>query len=284
MENKFETKDIKHIKNGDVEYLQFKILNKYSDKLKHAITLRHGGVSNNEYESLNFRNSGGDLKENVNQNLEIICNTLDITSYDVVKAKQAHTDNILILNTDNKEKYLFKNYIDEEYDGYIVTEKNIASLITTADCNPVIIYDPIKNIAANIHSGWKGTVQQIYLKAINILHYNFNSNYDDLIVCVGPSIGKCCFDSEEEKFKENFINVWENEKDYLSYEENSKRFHIDLPYLIKNDCMKIGIKEENIVLSNICTMCNSEDFFSYRSNTKAGKKDYGTGATIVELV
>ncbi len=284
MEDKFETQDIAHIKNGDVEYLQFKILNKYSNKLKHAITLSHGGVSGNEYKSLNFRSSGKDLRENVSENLNIICNKLGINSYDVYKARQAHTDNILIINNENKNGYAFREFKDDEYDGYILNENNIATLVTTADCNPVIIYDPVKNIVANIHSGWKGTVKQIYLKAIDILHYKFGSNYNNLIVCVGPSIGKCCFDSEEEKFKENFINVWKNEKDYLSYEKNSKRFHIDLPYLIKSDCIKIGVKEENIILSNICTMCNNEDFFSYRKNTKDGKKDYGTGATIVELI
>ena len=68
----FNNNDIIHIKNGKVEYLKFRILEKYSDKLLHLITLRHGGVSAGVYNSLNFRSVGKDKYENVDKNLEII--------------------------------------------------------------------------------------------------------------------------------------------------------------------------------------------------------------------
>ena len=67
----------------------------------------------------------------------------------------------------------------------------------------------------------------------------------------------------------------------MFYEDNLKRFHIDLVYLIKKDLEKLGVK--NIIDSNICTVCNSNDFFSYRSATKNKQKNYGLMATIVSL-
>lgn len=279
----FSDKDILHVKKENIEYLQFKILNKYSDNFKHLITLRYGGVSKFPVDSLNFRLVGKDKKDNVLKNLEKVANVMNISKNDVYKGSQAHTDNILIIDNNNKNKYQFENISKEKIDGYICKEKNIATLVTTADCNPIIIYDKEKNIYANIHSGWMGTIKQIYLKAVRIMHDKFNCNYKDLIVCIGPSIKKCCFTSEDENFKNNFTNIWKNEKEYIYYEENSKRFHIDLSYVIKQDLLKIGIKDENIVIPNICTRCNTSSFFSYRESTQKGYDDYGTMATITYL-
>jgi len=270
------------IKEGDVYYLQFNILNKYSDKLKHAITLRHGGASKYPIDTLNFRTTGNDKIENVLENVNIISNVVGFSK--IYKAKQKHTDNILILDNNNKKEYKFENLSSDEYDGYITKEKNIATLVTTADCNPIIIYDPKQNIIANVHSGWAGTIKKITIKAIKILNEKFNSKFGDLIVCIGPSIRKCCFSSEDELFKKKFTDIWNFEDEYIYYVEDKKRFHIDLLYVIKKDLIDMGIKKENIADANICTMCNSEDFFSYRTYTKNKLNDYGVMATIVELI
>lgn len=279
----FSSEYIIHESKNGVEYLKFKILEKYSDKITHCITLRHGGVSSFPVDSLNFRLVGKDSKENVFENLNRICDILNISSQDVFKGKQAHTDNILEINDNNKNSYRFCDISKEEYDGYICNKKNIATLVTTADCNPIIVYDSKKNIYANIHSGWKGTVNQIYLKAVKIMHEKYLSDYKDLIICVGPSIKKCCFSSEDENFKTIFTNIWKNENEYIFYEKNSKRFHIDLSYVIKKDLAEIGINSENIIIPDICTKCNTDSFYSYRESNLKKYNDYGTMATIVTL-
>lgn len=279
----FSSKDIIHESKNGIEYLKFRALEKYSDKINHCITLRHGGVSSFPMHSLNFRLLGIDKKENVFENLNRICNILNIFPSSVFKGKQAHTDNIMEIIDGINEKYSFFNISEDEYDGYICNKEHIATLVTTADCNPIIMYDKKKNIYANIHSGWKGTVKQIYLKAIKIMHDKYSSNYEDIIVCVGPSIKKCCFSSEDKNFKKKFTDVWENEKEYIYTEENSKRFHIDLSYVIKKDLLEIGVKEENISIPDICTKCNTDSFFSYRETISKKYEDYGTMATIVTL-
>ena len=280
----YTNNDVLMIKKGDVCYLEFKILQKYKDKLRHAITLRHGGVSGFPVNSLNFKSNGKDKIENVIENVEIFCKEANFLKENICKGTQNHTDNILILDNNNKEKYLYKNFCDEYYDGYITREKNIAPLILTADCNAIIIYDTKQNIVANIHSGWKGVTKQIYLKVVSILINEFKSNVEDIIVCIGPSIRKCCFSSEDEKFKLYFNSIWKNENEYIYYEKNNKRFHIDLIHIIIKDLIAIGIKKENIADANICTACNNEDFFSYRIATQKGYEDYGLMGTIVELI
>lgn len=276
----YTNQNIEMVRKGEVCYLTFKILKPYENKIRHAITLRHGGVSKYPIASLSFR----DTKENILKNVEIVCKEIGFRKENIYKAKQNHTDHILVLDEKNKERFHISNGSTDEYDGYITKEKNIATLVTTADCNPIIIYDKKQNIVANVHSGWKGTLKRIYLKAIDILLQKFHSQIEDLIVCIGPSIRKCCFSSEDELFKNQFVKNWKEETEYIFYEENGKRFHIDLVYVIKKDLLQKGILEENISDANICTMCHHEDFFSYRVATREKYENYGLMATIVELI
>lgn len=279
----FSNEQITHVKNGNVEYLTFKALEKYSDKITAAVTLRHGGVSTGVFNSLNFRIAGMDNKENIFQNLNIICNELNLNPNEVYKARQDHTDNILYLTEQNKERYNFKNVNDEPIDAYIAGN-GITTLVTTADCNAIIIYDTKNNKVANVHSGWKGTTKRIYVKAVEKMQKIFGTNPEDLIICVSPSVLKCCFSSEDENFKNIFTDIWHEKDKYITYEkENPKRFHIDLPYIITRDLINIGVKEENIHFANICTCCNDKHFYSYRSKTQKGEPDYGCMATIVKI-
>ncbi len=278
--NKFDDNVINHVKDGDVEYIEFKILNKYN--INHCITLRHGGVSKNEHESLNFRIAGTDSRENVLENLQIIRNKKEFSP--VYKATQAHTDKVIVIESNNKEKYSFENIKQEEVDGYIVDERGIATLITTADCNPVIILDKANRVVANVHAGWKGVINKIYIKAIQKMIELYGTRPEDIIVCIGPSIRKCCFSSEEESFKEKFTSVFNYKEEYLEYEKNSNRFHIDLIKILKHELEEIDVKEDNIYVADICTRCNTKDFFSYRYCVQNNYKDYGTMATIVEIM
>lgn len=280
----FSNKQVTHVKNGDVEYLTFKALEKYNDKITAIVTLRHGGVSEGVFDSLNFRMAGIDKRENVIKNLNIICDKLNLNADEVYKARQDHTDNILYLTHDNKEEYNFKNVNNSPVDGYI-TASGITTLVTTADCNAIIIYDTKNNKVANVHSGWKGTTKRIYIKAIEKMQSLFGTNPKDLIICVSPSVLKCCFSSEDKKFKNIFTDIWPYEEEYITYEkENTKRFHIDIPYVIRKDLVNIGVKEENIHFATICTCCNDKHFYSYRSKTQKGEEDYGCMATIVKII
>ena len=276
---KYDSQEIVHIKDGNLEYIQFKVLNDLN--LKHCITLRHGGLSSGEYSTLNFRTLGQDTLENVLGNLEKVRNSVGFS--DVHKACQAHTDKVLVINKENEKEYEFSKLSKEEYDGYIVDKPGIATLITTADCNPIIIYDKSKNIVANVHAGWKGVINKIYINAIKLMQEKYESKVEDLVICIGPSIRKCCFTSQEEAFKEKFTSVFEYAEDYLEYEEDKVTFHIDLIKILKHEFENVGVDESQIHIAQICTRCSTDDFFSYRYAVQNKFKDYGTMATIVEL-
>ena len=276
---KYDSQEIVHIKDGNLEYIQFKVLNDLN--VKHCITLRHGGLSLGEYSTLNFRTLGQDTLENVLGNLEIVRNSVGFS--EVHKACQAHTDKVLVINKENEKDYEFSKLNKEEYDGYVVDKPGIATLITTADCNPIIIYDKAKNVVANVHAGWKGVINRIYINAIKLMQEKYESKVEDLVICIGPSIRKCCFTSQEDSFKEKFTSVFEYAEDYLEYEEDKVTFHIDLIKILKHEFENVGVDESQIHVAPICTRCSTDDFFSYRYAVQNKFKDYGTMATIVEL-
>ena len=261
------------MKNG-VEYLEFNVLNKYKDKLIHKITLRHGGESKNNFESLNFKQGNGDEDGNIYNNY------LKLGLGDkVYKARQNHTDNILVLNNENKDKYLMWDNAEEEYDAYITNTPGINILVTTADCIPEILYDKSQKIVAVIHSGWKGTLKQIVPKTLQKMIDTFSTNPKDVIVSFGPSISACCFTTEDKDFVLQFKEICGNNNQY--YTEEDGVYHIDLESLVKEKLIQMGINNSNIYSANICTKCNQEDFYSYRGGIDKAK--YGTFATIVGL-
>lgn len=278
---KYTNKNILHKKcENQVEYLEFKSLNDYG--VKNAVFLRHGGVSKGIYSSLNLRLSSSDTSQNLEENMRRVCEVINIHKENICKANQAHTDNIVHITKENMSEFNYLQKNETKADAYIVNEKNIYTMVTTADCVPIIIYDTKHNVLANIHSGWKGTLKKISLKVIHKLEEDFKAKAQDLIVCLGPAISKCCFTSKDVAFKELFTDIWPNWEDYIR-EDADNTFHIDLKYLIISDMLKAGVKEENITNADICTKCNNDDFYSYRCTVKRGEEDYGTFATIVGM-
>ena len=286
MSKNYTNNEVEHIKDEEtkIEYLRFKALEKYKDRIDVIVTLRHGGVSDGILNSLNVRAAGTDKIENVLENVSRIGKVINTDLEHICKGSQAHTDNVIYINENNMDEFAYAKLKDYEVDGYITDRGKLATLVTTADCNPIVIYDPVKNVVANVHSGWKGTIKRIYLVALNKLKDEFGTNVEDVIVCVGPAVGQSCFSSEEESFKENFTNIWPDEENYIYYEkENPKRFHTDLKYVITKDFKNEGVKEENIHFADICTCCNAEDFYSFRYKTMHKEEDYGCFATVVKL-
>ena len=246
--------NIIHVKKGDVEYLQFKELLKYSDRVQHAYSLK----------PLQF----SDENDQAPANYEKICEALNIDSNKIIKSAQKHTDVVKDIEEYTDEKFEF-------VDGFITNKKNIPLVTKYADCTPIILYDKIKNVIGNVHSGWRGTLQRISAKAVKLMIEKYNCNPADIIVCIGPCIKQCHFQVEEdfiENFKQEFGNV---EKYYKTGEiiEGKQKYYFDTTKLIIDYLMEIGIKKENIFDSNICSVCNSNKMHSYRAEKEKADRN-----------
>ena len=233
--------NIIHVKKGDVEYLQFKELLKYSDRVQHAYSLK----------PLQF----SDENDQAPANYEKICEALNIDSNKIIKSAQKHTDVVKDIKEYTTESFEF-------VDGFITNKKNIPIVTKYADCTPIILYDKMKNVIGNVHSGWRGTLQRISVKAVRLMEEKYNCNPADIIVCIGPCIKQSHFQVEEDfiaKFKQEFGNV--------------EKYYFDTTSLIIDYLTEIGINRENIFDSNICSVCNVANMSSYRAEKEKADRN-----------
>lgn len=183
--------------------------------------------------------------------LENLIKDLNIDNYYILK--QIHSNKVFDITN------LPKNY---EGDGLITNKSNIALVTKSKDCNSIFIIDTKNKILGNIHSGWKGTLKSIITIAINQMKEKYNSVSKDIKIVFNPSIRECCLEVDNDVY-DLFIKKY---KDKSYYQKVGNKYLINLVKIIKDDAKKLGIKEENIIDNNICTLCNRKLFNSHRNN------------------
>jgi len=251
---------------NNLAWIEFKNLSLYKSELLHFSTLRIGGVSESPQSSLNLGFTKSDLPENVVANRKKLSNALRISLEQFVFSRQTHSSNIFFVTENEKGKGVFdKETAIINNDGYILTIRNICACVLTADCTPVMFYEPVKKIAAIVHSGWRGTVKKISAKAVQKMT-ELGCNTDKILVGIGPSIKSCCYDVKEDvlqEFKSSFGKYYNN---FFTKINNSYKLDIDKAIIYQ--LIKEGICEENIEICSFCTHCNPFMFFSARNSFK----------------
>ena len=272
-----------HVKKNGIEYLQFRRLLEYKDKIKHAYTL---GINND------FRTLTPDKKELPKERYEKNINTYkkffeevneDYTK--IIKPAQDHTDEIKVVkNKRYNDRPEFETSDYSKTDGLITNKKDIILETTNSDCILLLFYDPVKELIANTHSGWKGTIQRISVKTVEKMKNEFGCNPEDIICCICPSIRKCHFEVDRD-VKEMFENEYKDLKndqlcDIIQEKIPNEKWNIDTVLINKIILQKAGLKEENIVDSGICSVCHSDLIHSFRVE----KQGYGLCAAFIEKI
>ena len=257
-----------HKRKNGVEYLQFRRLLEYEDTLKHCFTLK----------PLDFgSNATWDKNKSIYQkNYETIGKMIGIEPSTILRPYQTHTDTIKIVEKKEKGFSVFeKEY--QDVDGLITNQKNITFSLVYADCIPLYFFDPVKKVIASIHSGWKGTQKQIGKKAALKMIKEYGCQAKDIICTMGPSIGKCHFEVEEE-VKQLFENTFQKTgkiKEMIEKKgekEGKQKYSIDTVLANRVMLEEVGLSSENIIESGICTVCHSNYLHSYRKEKeKAGR-------------
>ena len=153
-------------------------------------------------------------------------------------------------------------------DAMFTTEKGIGLAMMHADCQVTIFYDPVHEAVAIAHVGWRGSVQNLYARVIQTLHREIGTQAHNLIVCVSPSLGPD--HAEFKNYKQDFPQTF--------WRFQTRPNHFNLWAITRMQLMECGVLEKNIEISEVCTVCAAEDYFSYRR-----EKDSGRNATVVAL-
>jgi YfiH family protein len=230
--------------------------------LNHWIFTRHGGVSFPPYDSLNVSTNTDDNPHFIRKNFGIITKTIGTGRLHYLN--QVHGGHMIVLRGDQSvgpEEVM-------EADALMTDIPELALMIKVADCQAVILYDPLKKAVSNVHCGWRGNVSNILGAVVKRMAWEFGSESVNLKAAVGPSLGPCCaeFITYREIFPENFR--------HFMLKEN----YFDLWAVSRWQLLEGGLKEENIEISGLCTRCRSDLFFSHR-----GEKVTGRFATVAML-
>jgi polyphenol oxidase len=247
-----------HLKNfSPLSLWQFELLAKYNNDITHFVSGREGGVTPGDKGTLNLSHKVGDESSNVDENRSRIAKSISVHPECLVFPDQTHSVNVKLLKT-GKENLT-------ETDSVITNVKGICLAVMSADCVPVILYDPVTKSCAAIHSGWKGTVGKIISNTVEAMKVNFGIKTSDLIACIGPSISPDVYEVGYDVIREVEQAFGINEKLLIDVGKDGKRF-LDLWEANKLQLINTGVKEKNIEISGICTYKNSDLFFSARKS------------------
>lgn len=158
---------------------------------------------------------------------------------------------------------------DLEGDALITNEPNVVIGVRTADCIPLLVYDPIQKVVAAIHAGWKGFLLGVIENTIHTMQDFFHSDPATLQVAIGVTLCQTCFEVGPEvldQFKEKFGTS-------LFYKSGKiEKFHIDLKAQAISHLVSLGLSSKNIEALKGCTSCDHDQFFSFRKGDVEGRQ------------
>lgn len=248
------------IKSGELVLLRFRALDGLGF-VNHTVSTRFGGVSTEkELASLNLGSHTADLPENVLENYRRFCRAADYDIEKIVLAKQTHSTNVRYVDENDCGKGVLRERDYTDIDALITDKPGICLAIHTADCVPVSFIDIRNKVIGNAHCGWRGTFGRLAEKTISAMNERFGTLPSDLVCTVGPCICANCYEVSKDLFDE-FENEFSPGDAFIR--KNNKHY-IDLSLVNKQILMENGVLQSNIIISDICTCCNTDYMFSHR--------------------
>lgn len=241
--------------SGGLPLLQFPHL-AHQHGLQHAITTRMGGVSRPPAQSFNLARRSGDETAAVDENRRRLERAL--APGRLVFLRQVHGKDVVSL----KQQPAGEPYpVAGTADAFITDQAGLLLTILVADCQAVLLFDPRQRVVANVHSGWRGSIANVIGATLDVMVRDFGCRPDDMLAGVGPSLGPCCAE---------FVNYRE-EIPAAFWGRRVSENHFDFWAISHDQLTAAGLATEHIVLSRICTRCQSQRFFSYRAGHKIGR-------------
>ena len=237
--------------------------------IKHGFFNRAGGVSKGIYKSLNCGLGSNDNINNIRKNIDRVCKKIGCNKNNLILMSQIHS-NIVHKVTKIPNKKL-------KGDSLVTNRKGIALGILTADCAPILIYDPVNNLIGAIHAGWRGAYKKIVSNTLKKFKFK-GSNFKDLIVVIGPCISKKNYEVKRDFFNKFITNEQSNKK-FFNYKNN--KMYFSLSDYIKQNFLNLGVKNVEIIKKD--TYKTSNNFFSARKSLKNKLNDYGRNISVIMI-
>lgn len=224
-------------------------------------TTRNGGCGEGNYASGNINPYCGDSPLNVSRNLSALAEELGIDTGHIVLPHQTHGTAVLRISDDfflrplsERKKAL------EGIDAVMTDVRGVCVGVSTADCVPILLYDPEHHAVCAVHAGWRGTVGRIVEKAVSAMREQYSTEPQSLVACIAPAISAERFEVGDEVYDEFQAATFDMRR--ISF--RAGKWHIDLPECNRLQLSEAGVSPANIHLCGICTYSNAERYFSAR--------------------
>ena len=244
--------------NHGASYYQFKNLAKFA-AIDHGIFTRKAGHSQPPFASLNVSYGIGDDDKAVARNRGIISGIMG--AGEMIYLDQVHGCDIVIADRNQKEPHNPTANRPLIADAIVTDRPGHYLAIQVADCQSVLMYEPTRQVVANVHSGWRGSIGNIIGSTVEAMKRHFGCRPEDILAGIGPSLGPCCGE---------FINYkTEIPKAFWSYKDAVH--HFDFWAISSDQLITAGVPGENIESSRMCSRCRTDEFFSYRAEKTTGR-------------
>src|SRR5690606_26316277 len=199
-------------------------------------------------------------REYIRLNRSRLANAVGVLPQRLFLPSQVHGDRIVRVTPETTTAELM------ETDALVTSEKGVCIAVMSADCVPILLYDPIKSVVAAVHSGWRGTVQKILSKTVTYLNEHYDSQPRDILAGIGPSVCQDSYEVGEEVIEQVAANF--RDAELLMIPTSKDKAKLDLWEANRIQLLDAGVAENNIRVANLCTVIHNEWFFSARKGDK----------------
>lgn len=233
-----------------------------SDGIRHGFSTRLGGVSPAPWDSLNLDDRRGDDIANVQENFRRLCAALDMDVRRAVLSRQIHRDDVRLVTAADCGKGLWVPQDYDSADALITDVPGIPLVVFSADCNAVLLHDPVRKAIGACHAGWRGTALGIAAKTVREMQRIFGCDPTDIRAAIGPAIGQCCFETDGDVPAALHAALGDETEPYITW--NGRKYHIDLKAINALWLRKSGVTQ--IDVSGDCTACRTDLYWSHRKH------------------
>ncbi len=232
-----------------------------------AFSERTGGVSPSPYDSLNLASHVGDDPEHVDVNRDLLMQALGIADLraSLVVAERWHGYPVTVIGQPDAGRGAYAGMQDDRIpgtDAMLTSTPRIPLMMLYADCVPVVLVEEAMPVVCVVHAGWRGALSGVVTKAVASLSEHVAVSPSGLSAYIGPSIGGCCYEVGED-----LASLFRGSFDTISAAEG----RIDLAMAVHEHLIGSGLSEDRIVHAGLCTLDNSDRFFSFRGQAVTGR-------------
>ena len=225
----------------------------------HCFSTRFGGVSDGALSSLNLGVHRGDRFRNVWENYRRLGEAVGFSPKHTVFTKQVHSDIVRRVGCAERGQGLILP-VPEDCDGLITDEPEVALTVFSADCTPILLFDPVRNAIGAVHAGWRGTAAGIVRVAVEKMQREFGCMPEHIRAAIGPCISQCCFQTDTDV--PDAMRAALGAEAEASLQRDGDKYYVNLKTL--NACWLRRSGVEKIDISTDCTACQPERFWSHR--------------------